>query len=565
MRDIEMEVRQWGKTSCAVIGALAVVVGCVVPVVGETATLVAARDNTLYESGPGDVSNGAGDHLFVGRVGGGGGGARRRALLYFDLQAAIPTGATVDSAVLRLNLSRTVSGNQSVSLHRVDADWGAAGSDAGGGEGMGAAAETGDATWVHRFFASANWQNVGGDFRDAASATAVVAGPGPYQWQSTADLVADVQAWTDDPASNFGWILVGNEASTSTAKRFDSRDNDNADVRPRLIVEFTPITDCNGNGTDDPEDIANGTSEDCNEDGVPDECQVDTDNDGQIDACDDCPQDPNKTAAGECGCGNPDIDTDGDSVLDCRDRCPGADDLLDTDGDETPDCRDGCPEDPDKTDPGLLGCGIAEDDSDADGVPDGTDRCPGADDNEDRDGDGTPDCLDDCPDDPDKTAPGACGCGTNEDDADGDGTPDCLDDCPDDPTKTAAGDCGCGTPNDDADNDGVPDCIDNCPDTANAMQVDSDNDGVGDACTPATVDDDMPPTNDSDDPNDPTQPIPTDPLPDCGPLCGMGMMPMVPLTFAGIGLLKRRHRPRNRRLRSSNGSNTETTPSNQSR
>ncbi|MCP4740796.1 MAG: hypothetical protein GY871_00980, partial [Actinomycetales bacterium] len=46
----------------------------------------------------------------------------------------------------------------------------------------------------------------------------------------------------------------------------------------------------------------------------------------------------------------------------------------------------------------------------------------------DSDGDGTPDCVDDCPNDPNKTEPGACGCGVADTDSDGDGTFDCDED-----------------------------------------------------------------------------------------------------------------------------------------
>jgi len=35
-----------------------------------------------------------------------------------------------------------------------------------------------------------------------------------------------------------------------------------------------------------------------------------------------CPNDPNKTAPGICGCGTPDTDTDGDGTADCNDQCP---------------------------------------------------------------------------------------------------------------------------------------------------------------------------------------------------------------------------------------------------
>ncbi|UCH79906.1 MAG: hypothetical protein JSW20_09125 [Nitrospiraceae bacterium] len=38
-----------------------------------------------------------------------------------------------------------------------------------------------------------------------------------------------------------------------------------------------------------------------------------------------------------------------------------------------------------------------------------------------------PPCEDLCPDDPDKTDPGVCGCGNSDRDSDGDGIPDCID------------------------------------------------------------------------------------------------------------------------------------------
>jgi len=71
--------------------------------------------------------------------------------------------------------------------------------------------------------------------------------------------------------------------------------------------------------------------------------------------------------------------------------------------------------------------------------------------------------LDGCPDDPNKTAPGICGCGVPDTDSDGDEIPDCNDGCPDDPYKTAPGICGCGVPDTDSDGDGTPDCNDGCP------------------------------------------------------------------------------------------------------
>jgi endonuclease/exonuclease/phosphatase family metal-dependent hydrolase len=54
--------------------------------------------------------------------------------------------------------------------------------------------------------------------------------------------------------------------------------------------------------------------------------------------------------------------------------------------------------------------------------------------------------VDQCPTDPNKTLPGICGCGVSDADSDKDGTPDCKDGCKTDPNKTAPGACGCGVP-----------------------------------------------------------------------------------------------------------------------
>lgn len=46
------------------------------------------------------------------------------------------------------------------------------------------------------------------------------------------------------------------------------------------------ITDCNENGISDSEDIAGGTSQDCNDNGMPDECESDCNDNGLADECD---------------------------------------------------------------------------------------------------------------------------------------------------------------------------------------------------------------------------------------------------------------------------------------
>lgn len=146
-----------------------------------------------------------------------------------------------------------------------------------------------------------------------------------------------------------------------------------------------------------------------------------------VQAIDQCPNDPDKTEPGGCGCGQPDVDTDGDGAADCIDQCPNDPDKqaagecgcgrpdVDTDGDDTLDCNDECPEDANKSEPGDCGCGQLETDTD---------------------GDGAADCIDECPADPEQSRAGACGCGVVEVDSDGDGTADCVDGCITDPART---------------------------------------------------------------------------------------------------------------------------------
>lgn len=54
-------------------------------------------------------------------------------------------------------------------------------------------------------------------------------------------MASDVQAWLDDPNSNFGWIVIGDELpNQSSAKRFDSRESSDTGNRPVLTIEFEP-------------------------------------------------------------------------------------------------------------------------------------------------------------------------------------------------------------------------------------------------------------------------------------------------------------------------------------
>jgi hypothetical protein len=201
-----------------------------------TISIMPSKDNTLYEYDPadGDTSNALGFHLFAGKTAM---GELRRGVLAFDIAGSIPAGSTITGVTLSMNMSRTpISVAYPVELHKLLADWGEGTSQAPGEEGDGAPATPNDATWRHRFFDTIFWTAQGGDFSATVSASQSVSVVGPYTWSSP-QMVADVQDWLDNPAGNFGWLVLGDEKPTLTTKRFDTRESANP---PVLTIEYRP-------------------------------------------------------------------------------------------------------------------------------------------------------------------------------------------------------------------------------------------------------------------------------------------------------------------------------------
>jgi hypothetical protein len=202
--------------------------------VKQTVVLTPSKDNTLFETTNGATSNAIGVHLFAGTTQG---ASKRRAVLAFDIASLVPPGSRISRVSLAMTVSMTIAGTQPVNLHRLNSDWGEGNSDAGSGrDGAGISARPGDATWIHTFSPDRRWTTAGGDFEAAADATAQVASATGV-WESAA-MIARVQQWLDQPASNRGWIVIGNETRATTAKRFDSREAPNASSRPSLTIEF---------------------------------------------------------------------------------------------------------------------------------------------------------------------------------------------------------------------------------------------------------------------------------------------------------------------------------------
>ncbi|MCH5375206.1 MAG: DNRLRE domain-containing protein, partial [Planctomycetes bacterium] len=196
-------------------------------------TLNPLKDNTLIENATGATSNGAGD-IYVGQNGNG--DLARRGLVAFDIAGSVPAGATIQSVALTMYVVQTQVGDYPVELHRVLADWGEAGST---GNGTGAQAQSGDATWLHTFYDSELWTNAGGDFSPTASGIATVGAQDAfYTWDASPQMVADVQNWLDNPATNYGWLLQSDETQNS-AKRFASREAADPALQPALLIQYT--------------------------------------------------------------------------------------------------------------------------------------------------------------------------------------------------------------------------------------------------------------------------------------------------------------------------------------
>lgn len=228
----------------------------------QNADISPSKDNTLYEHtmNPAEWSNGAGQYMFSGQIGAMAVaplGPLRRALIAFDIAGVVPANATITGATLRLNVSRARNVGANVALHRLLVNWGEGGSDAPGNEAGGANganpdgstlpdAEPNEATWTHRLHdggAAGEWDNLAGgapgaDYETDASATQSVTSAGSYTW-SSATLVSDVQFMLDNPAANFGWMIIGEEATAFSVKRYDTREHPTVANRPLLTIEYT--------------------------------------------------------------------------------------------------------------------------------------------------------------------------------------------------------------------------------------------------------------------------------------------------------------------------------------
>ena len=233
----------WLARRAAPLAAAAVLLGSAAAVQAQSPVvyqLTPVADTSIFGAQGGGtevdgISDGMGPNLWTSVTAG---GITRRALLRFDL-SSLPADAQIVSVQLQLFEVRARD-EHVLSLHRVLGAWGEGNSN-GGDAGAGAPAQAGDATWSHRVWPNVPWNQRGGDFvADPSSTLSVGLGPGTFTWGSTPQMVADVQGWLTQPASNHGWMLIGDDTGLQNAKRFVSRNSAGTQGLPTLIVSVVP-------------------------------------------------------------------------------------------------------------------------------------------------------------------------------------------------------------------------------------------------------------------------------------------------------------------------------------
>lgn len=196
------------------------------------------KDNTMF-SESNTTSDGSGKNIFAGKTEGNLGTEFRRALVKFAI-TGIPSNAVIQSVTLTLSVMKASSPSidHNVSIYKVLKNWGEGASI---GLGKGAPAKTNDATWKYSFYTTQSWTNLGGDFVATSSGTTSVHyDPSVLQyaiWSSTA-MLNDVKAWIANPATNYGWIFIGDESTDGSAKRFSSRE-ETIYPKPTLTITYS--------------------------------------------------------------------------------------------------------------------------------------------------------------------------------------------------------------------------------------------------------------------------------------------------------------------------------------
>jgi hypothetical protein len=192
------------------------------------------KDTSLFETGP-DANLGA-DDLASGTTKA---GYKSRALIQFDVASLIPTGSTIQSVSLRLNVNRQANGAylENYGLHKFLTNW-----TEGVGTSNFAPALTGETSWNSQSQGSVLWSTPGTqsgvEYSPVISGlSATILTTGTFNISSTSQMVTDVQSWLDAPTANFGWMIIGQrEDIGGTARRFTSKET--GALVPQITVTY---------------------------------------------------------------------------------------------------------------------------------------------------------------------------------------------------------------------------------------------------------------------------------------------------------------------------------------
>lgn len=227
------------KTSAMISAAVAALAlmptGAMGDVLVSLSGTAVTSDTTLYSDNP-THNAGWGTSAYAGQTIAHG---FRRMLLRFDL-SSIPSNATVVSASLAMQVTQVPTGGGSVTqaLHRVTDSW--VEGNVSLVSGAGGALEVGSASWNSREEPSVPWTTAGGDYSGIVSAsTPSGTTNGPLSWTG-AGLASDVQAWVTGTQPNWGWIVIGDETVTPSARRYESSASATPAFRPTLTVQYAP-------------------------------------------------------------------------------------------------------------------------------------------------------------------------------------------------------------------------------------------------------------------------------------------------------------------------------------
>lgn len=147
--------------------------------------------------------------------------------------------------------------------------------------------------------------DIGGNISGVNDADLLVAHSADNGATWTNPSLLNSKSATDTTGAEFEPYIVADGRGNWIAV-WDSNDNQDGIVGTDgdvLNLHFA-FPDCNNNNVGDGQDIADGTSTDCNADGVPDECQseLDANANGVLDACEQMVQSPT-VLCGTCGAG----------------------------------------------------------------------------------------------------------------------------------------------------------------------------------------------------------------------------------------------------------------------